>query len=85
MVKPVLFLCSGIWGHTNFSEIESILNKAGRYFLGVTKHCSNASSRGNLGWNSYKVRQRVETVRLRCRLKYAGEQNHYFYSQIVST
>ena len=30
MVEPVLFFCSGIWGHTNFSEIESVLNKAGR-------------------------------------------------------
>ena len=69
MVEPVLFFCSGIWGHTNFSEIESVLNKAGRYFLGVTKHCSNVSSRGDLGWNSCEVKQRVETVRLWCRLK----------------
>ena len=46
IVEPVLFYCSGIWGHTNFSEIESVLNKAGWYFLCVTKHCSNASSRG---------------------------------------
>ena len=68
MVEPVLFFCSGIWGHTNFSEIESVLNKAGRYFLGVTKHCSNVSSRGDLGWNSCEVKQRVETVRLWCRL-----------------
>ena len=46
MVEPVLFYFSGIWGHTNFSEIDSVLNKAGRYFLGVTKHCSNVLSRG---------------------------------------
>ena len=32
MVEPVLFFCSGIWGHTNFSEIESVLNKAGSVF-----------------------------------------------------
>ena len=39
MVEPVLFFCSGIWSHTNFTEIDSILKKACRYFLGVTKHC----------------------------------------------
>ena len=68
-VELVLLFCSGIWGHTNFSEIESVLNKAGRYFLGVTKHCSNVSSRGDLGWNSCEVKQKVETVRLWCRLR----------------
>ena len=56
MVEPVLFYCSGIWGHINFSEIESVRNKAGRYFLGVTKHCSNVSSRGDLGCTSCEVK-----------------------------
>ena len=69
MVEPLLFYCSGIWGHTNFSEIDSVLNKAGQYFLGVTKHCSNVSSRGDLGWTTCEVKQKVETVRLWCRLR----------------
>ena len=68
IVEPVLFFCSGIWGLTKFSEIETVLNKACRYFLGVTKHCSNVSSRGDLGWSSCEVKQKVESVRLWCRL-----------------
>ena len=48
MVEPVFSFAHAYGGYTNFSEIESVLNKAGRYFLGVTKHCSNGSSRGDL-------------------------------------
>ena len=69
MVEPVLFFCSGIWGHTNFTEIDSVLNKACRYFLGITKHCSNVSLRGDLEWSSCEVKQNVETVCLWCRLR----------------
>ena len=35
MVEPILFFCSGIWGHINFTEIDSVLSKACRYYLGV--------------------------------------------------
>ena len=68
IVDLVLFFCSCIWGLTKFSEIETVLNKACRRFLGVTKHCSNVSSRGDLGWSSCEVKQKVESVRLWCRL-----------------
>ena len=27
VVEPVLFYCSGIWGHNKFTEIETDLNK----------------------------------------------------------
>ena len=57
IVEPVLFFCSGIWGQTKFTEIETVFNKACRYFLGVTKHCSNVSSRGDMGWSSCEVKQ----------------------------
>ena len=69
IVEPVLFFCSGILGQSNFTEIETAFSKAGQYFLGVTKHCSNVSSRGDLGWSSCEVKQKVETVRLWCRLR----------------
>ena len=69
MIEPVLFFCSGIGGQTNFSENESVLTKAGRYFLGDTKRCSNISSRGDLGWSSCDVKQKVQNVRFWCRLR----------------
>ena len=66
IVEPVLFFCSGIWGHTKYKEIESVLNKACRYFLGVTKHCSNVSWRvtwvGILAKLSKKIKQYVYGV-----------------------
>ena len=59
IVEPVLFFCSGIWGLTKFSEKKTVLNKACRYFLGVTKHCSNVSLRGDLGWSSCEVNKKL--------------------------
>ena len=37
IVEPVLFYCSGIWGTRKFPKVQSVLNKACRYVLGVTK------------------------------------------------
>ena len=42
-VEPILFYCSGIWGHNRciYSEIDSVLNKAYRMYLGVSKNGPN--------------------------------------------
>ena len=37
VVEPVLFYCSGIWGTHKFPKVQRVLNKACRYFLGVSK------------------------------------------------
>lgn len=57
IVEPVLFFCSCIWSHTKSPEIESVLNKAGRYFLGVTEKFSYMSSRSDLTWVSREMKQ----------------------------
>ena len=63
----------GIFFVTNIFDVETecFVTCSPQYVViyGVTKHCSNVSSRGDLGWNSCEVKQRVETVRLWCRLK----------------
>ena len=69
IVEPVLFYCSGIWGTRKFPKVQSVLNKACRYFLGVTKNAPNTSTRGDMGWASAEVKQKIECVRLWCRLK----------------
>ena len=37
LVEPILFYCSGIWGLTDYGTINTVQNKACRYFLGVGK------------------------------------------------
>lgn len=69
VVEPVLFYCAGIWGNRRFPKVESVINKACRYFLGVSKNAPNLSSKGDMGWVSAEVKQKLETVRLWCRLR----------------
>ena len=69
IVEPVLFYCSGIWGTRKFPKVQSVLNKACRYFLGVTKNAPNIATRGDMGWVAAEVKQKLECVRLWCRLK----------------
>ena len=45
------------------------MNKACRYFLGVSKNAPNLSSKGDMGWLSADVKQKLETVRLWVRLR----------------
>ena len=50
------------------------MNKACRYFLGVSKNAPNLSSKGDMGWVSADTKQKLETVRLWCRLRNMPEQ-----------
>ena len=69
IVEPVLFYGAGIWGHRYFPEVDTVLNKACRLFLGTSKNASNIATKGDMGWCSSQVKQKIETVRLWCRLK----------------
>ena len=69
IVEPVLFYCAGIWGNRYYREINTVLNKACRYFLGTSKNASNLATRGDMGIDSCIVKQKLETVRLWCRTK----------------
>ena len=73
IVEPVLFYCAGIWGHRYFREIDTVLNKACRYFLGTSKNASNLATRGDMGIDSCIIKQKLETVRLWCRIKQLPE------------
>ena len=46
VVEPVLSFCAGILANRKLSKVESIINKACRYFLGVSKNAQHASSKG---------------------------------------
>lgn len=69
LVEPVLFYCSGIWGHNKYNFVQIVQNRACRYFLGTGKNGSNIAARGDLGWNSCDVNQKLEVCRLWAKLK----------------
>ena len=69
LVEPVLFNASGIWGISDFKEIQSVQNKACRYFLGGGKCASNVALRGDMGWNSCFVKAKTEVFRLWIKLR----------------
>ena len=73
LVEPVLFYGAGIWGTRYHKEIDVVLNKACRYFLGTNKNASNIATIGDMGWDSCIVKQKLETVRLWCRLKHQAK------------
>lgn len=68
LVEPILYYCAGIWGLSNYSHINTVQNKACRYFLGVGKNAANIATRGDMGWTDCFVKQRVESCRLFCKL-----------------
>ena len=70
VVEPVLFYCSGIWVTRKFPQVQSVLNKPCRYFLGVTKNAPNTATR----WASAEVKQKLECIRLCRRLKNMPEK-----------
>ena len=67
--EPVLFCCSGIWGHNKYSAIDAVINRVCRMFLGLSINATNTASRGDMGWHSCEVKQKLNIVRLWCRLK----------------
>ena len=68
LVEPVLFYSAGIWGLTDYNKINTVQNKACRYFLGLVKNAANIATRGNMGWTDCFVKQRFESCRLYCKL-----------------
>ena len=78
-ITGIVFLLRYI-GPKKISEIEIVLNKVCRYFLGVTKHCSNVSSRGDLGWSYCEVKQKVEYFCTWCRLQ--NKQEHMIIRRV---
>ena len=69
LVEPVLFYGSEIWGISDHREIQTVQNKACRYFLGGGKCASNVALRGDMGWNSCYVKSKTEVFRMWIKLR----------------
>ena len=73
LVEPVLFYGAGIWGHTNWQEVQSIRNKACRLFSGFSKNASNIAVLGDMGFQRTKSTGILETFRLYLRVRYTND------------
>ncbi len=69
MVQPVLLYGAALWGTVERKVINTVQNKACRFFLGVLRNASNVATRGDMGWGSVFGKQKIEVLRLWCRLK----------------
>ena len=62
-VTPILDYCSGIWGHQNFGKIDTVQNRAIRFYLGVHAFAPNLAVNGDMGWVSSGNRRKIEILR----------------------
>ncbi len=63
-VAPVMDYCSGIWGYKEYSKVETVQNRAVRFYLGVHNYAPNHVIRGDIGWVTPNVRHKVEILRM---------------------
>ena len=49
-VAPVIDYCSGVWGFKQFNKIDTVQNRAIRYFLGVHRFTPLLAINGEMGW-----------------------------------
>ena len=68
LVWPVIEYGSAILGVKSFSCINSVQNKAMRFFLGVGKYTPNAAVAGEMCWYPPIVRKWKSVCNLWCRL-----------------
>ena len=67
-VCPVLDYVAGVWGFKNYPAIETIHNRAIRYYLGVHKFAPTLAISGDMGWESCEGRRSLCMLRLWNRL-----------------
>jgi hypothetical protein len=63
LVQPILTYGCPLWGMYEHKVINTVQNRASRFFLGVPKNASNIATRGDLGWTSAVTKQRIELYR----------------------
>ena len=57
LVWPVIAHGAATWGDRNFACIESVQNRAMRYYLDVCRYTPTAAVAGDMGWDPVHVRQ----------------------------
>ena len=67
-VAPVIDYCSGVWGFKQFNKIDTVQNRAIRYFLGVHRFTPLLAINGEMGWTMSIHRRWANMFRLWNRL-----------------
>ena len=67
-VVRVINYCSGLWGFKQFNKIDTLQNRAIRYFLGVHRFTPILAINGEMGWTLSMYRRLVNMIRLWNRL-----------------
>ena len=62
-VTPILDYCAGVWGNNKFEKIDSVQNKAIRWYLGVHSFAPNLAIQGDMGWVNSRTRRKIEMLR----------------------
>ena len=73
-VAPILDYASSIWGYQGYTQIESIQNKAVRFFLGVHRFACNYAINGDTGWVPANVRRKINMLRFWNRMINCSEE-----------
>ena len=81
MVLPVIQYGSAIWGHSQFTCINGVHNKACRFFLGVGKYTPNAAVQSDVGIFSPIVNQWINVTRNWCNM--VNMASHRLYRKIM--
>ena len=62
-VAPILDYCAEIWGSQKHEQIDTVQNRAIRFFLGVHKFAPNLAINGDMSWVSSGNRRNIEMFR----------------------
>jgi hypothetical protein len=64
LVGTVIEYAAAIWGHRECSYINTVQNRASRFYLGVSKFTPNSAVQGDMGWKAPWHRQKICVVRM---------------------
>ena len=68
-LQPVMLYGAGLWGSKEHKKLNTIQNRLCKFFLGVPKTSANVAVIGDMGLLSMQAKQKLEMLRLWCRLK----------------
>ena len=63
-ITPILDYCSGVWGSKPLFKIDTVQNRAIRYYMGVHKFAPNLAITGDMGWIPSCIRRKINVLKL---------------------
>ena len=73
-VFPVISYAASVWSVKTFSCIETIQNRACRFFLGVNRYAPNTAVAGDMGWTPSYIKLYASVLRHFYRVRNMGDE-----------